>query len=183
MNARGTGLAIAAVVSLTACTSEPQRPSILWITVEDMSPNLGAWGDEYARTPNLDRLAAESVRYTNAFATAPVCSPSRSTLITGVYATSLGTQRLRSRFPIPDSIPGFPSFLRATGYYTTNNVKTDYNTRDAARLIEESWDESSESAHWRGRAEGQPFFAVFNDLVTHQSRSMSWSYEEFQEKV
>ncbi len=183
MTARGTGLAIAALLLLSACTSEPQRPNILWITVEDMSPTLGAWGDEYARTPHLDRLAAESVRYTNAFATAPVCSPSRSTLITGVYATSLGTQRLRSRFPIPDSIPGFPSFLRAAGYYTTNNVKTDYNTADAGRLIEESWDESSETAHWRGRAEGQPFFAVFNDLVTHQSRSMSWSHEEFQEKV
>ena len=173
-----------ALVGGTACSgSKPDRPNVLWITVEDMSPSLGAWGDPYAQTPNLDRLAAESVRYTEAFATAPVCSPSRSTLITGVYATSLGTQRLRSRFPIPAAIKGFPSYLRAAGYYTTNNVKTDYNTSDEARLIGESWNESSETAHWRGRAEGQPFFAVFNDLTTHQSRSMSWSYEEFQEQV
>jgi len=176
-------LALASCVSFAACSREPAPPNILWITVEDMSPDLGAWGDDYARTPNIDRLAAESVRYTGAFATAPVCSPSRSTLITGVYATSLGTQRLRSRFPIPAEIRGFPSYLRAAGYYTTNNVKTDYNTSDEARLIEESWDESSETAHWRGRSDGQPFFAVFNDMVTHQSRSMSWSYEEFQEKV
>jgi N-sulfoglucosamine sulfohydrolase len=176
-------LSIAAGAALAACSREPGPPNILWITVEDMSPNLGAWGDEYTRTPNLDRLAGQSVRYTHAFATAPVCSPARSTLITGVYATSLGTQRLRSRFPIPDAIRGFPSYLRAAGYYTTNNVKTDYNTADEARLIEESWDESSESAHWRNRAEDQPFFAIFNDLTTHQSRSMSWSYEEFQEEV
>jgi arylsulfatase A-like enzyme len=161
----------------------PARPNVLWITVEDMSPDLGAWGDDYARTPNVDRLAAQSVRYTNAFASSPVCSPSRSTLITGVYSTSLGTQRLRSRFPIPGSFRGFPALLRGAGYYTTNNVKTDYNTADEARLIAESWDESSDSAHWRGRGEGQPFFAVFNDMTTHQSRSMSWSYEEFQQQV
>ncbi len=176
--------ALAATLLLGSCAGPtPNRPNVLWITVEDMSPNLGAWGDPYARTPNIDRLASQSVRYTNAFATAPVCSPSRSTLITGVYATSLGTQRLRSRFPIPATIGGYPASLRAAGYYTTNNSKTDYNTADEARLIAESWDESSEAAHWRGRAEGQPFFAVFNDLTTHQSRSMAWGYEEFQEQV
>jgi hypothetical protein len=73
--------------------------------------------------------------------------------------------------------------LRSAGYYTTNNVKTDYNTGQEARLIAESWDESSDTAHWRNRGRGQPFFAVFNDTTTHQSRSMSWTYEEFQEKV
>ena len=119
-----------------------------------MSPDLGAWGDDYASTPNIDRLAAESVRYTAAFATAPVCSPSRSTLITGVYATSLGTQRLRSRFPIPPEIKGFPSYLRAAGYYTTNNVKTDYNTSDEARLIEESWDETQRDRPLAGPRRG-----------------------------
>ena len=174
-------LAVIAMACLSCSGGGP--PNVLWITVEDMSPDLGAWGDDYARTPNIDRLAAQSVRYTHAFATAPVCSPSRSTLITGVSATSLGTQRLRSAFPIPASVKGFPSYLRSAGYYTTNNSKTDYNTSDAPRLIEESWDESSETAHWRGRAEGQPFFAVFNDMTTHQSRSMSMSYEEFQELV
>jgi N-sulfoglucosamine sulfohydrolase len=183
MTFRTLCVALAATILFGACSREPGPPNILWITVEDMSPDLGAWGDDYARTPNIDRLASESVRYTNAFATAPVCSPSRSTLITGVYATTLGTQRLRSSFPIPDSIRGYPSFLRAAGYYTTNNSKTDYNTSDAARLIEESWDESSETAHWRNRGDDQPFFAVFNDLTTHQSRSMSWSYEQFRDEV
>ena len=177
------GLLGLVAATLVSCSSSETRPNILWITAEDMSPNLGSWGDSYARTPHLDRLAEESVRYTSVFATAPVCSPARSTLITGLYATSLGTQRLRSLFPIPAHVKGFPSYLREAGYYATNNVKTDYNTGHEPRLIAESWDESSETAHWRGRAERQPFFAVFNDMTTHQSRSMSWSYEEFQERV
>lgn len=163
--------------------SSADRPNILWITVEDMSPTLGFWGDAYSRTPNLDRFARESVRYTHAFATAPVCSPARSCLITGVYATTLGTQRLRSLFPIPETIRGFPSYLKKAGYYCTNNVKTDYNTSASERLIRESWDENSAKAHWRSRAPEQPFFAVFNNMVTHQSRSMVWSYKDFQDKV
>ncbi len=161
------------------------RPNVVWITAEDMSPTLGAYGDEYATTPNLDAFAKESVRYTNAFAAAPVCSPSRSTLITGVWASSLGTSQMRSAYPIPFSIQGFPSYLRESGYYTTNNVKTDYNTNDATRLIDESWDESSDTAHWRNEARksGQPFFSVFNQMVSHQSRTMVWPYAAFQEHV
>lgn len=156
------------------------QPNILWLVSEDMSANLGAWGDGYAQTPNLDELARQGVRYTQVFATAPACSPARSALITGVYATSTGTQGLRSQFPLPDYFHGFPSFLRQAGYYTTNNVKTDYNTSDEPRLIAESWDESSETAHWRGRAPGQPFFAVFNFMHTHQSR-ISFLDQEFPE--
>jgi len=159
------------------------RPNLLWITCEDMSANLGCWGDSYARTPTLDRLAAEGVRYTNAFATAPVCSPARSCLITGVYASSLGTMHLRSQFPIPKTMKGFPSYLRAAGYYCTNNVKTDYNTANERAIIQASWDACSGKAHWRGRKDGQPFFSVFNDTVTHQSRSMVWPYRQFQQKV
>ena len=78
------------------------QPNILWITAEDMSATLGCYGDKYATTPNIDRLAKESVRYTKAFASAPVCSPSRSCLITGCYPTSLSTQQMRSEgVPLP----------------------------------------------------------------------------------
>ncbi|MEM0895242.1 MAG: sulfatase-like hydrolase/transferase [Verrucomicrobiota bacterium] len=164
--------------------SGADRPNILWFTAEDMSANLGCYGDEYAHTPNIDAFAKRSVLYRNAFATAPVCSPARSCLITGVYATTLGTQRLRSDFPLPDYVTGWPSFLRRSGYYTTNNVKTDYNTSSEKRLIAESWDESSEEAHFRNRPDkAQPFFHVFNDMTTHQSRSMVWPFKEFVEKV
>ena len=159
------------------------KPNILWITCEDMSPAFGCYGDKYATTPNLDRLAAESVRYTNAFATAPVCSPVRSCLITGVCATSLGTPNLRSQFPIPAKIKGFPSYFRAAGYYCTNNVKTDYNTSNAAAIIKASWNQCSNTAHWRRRKAGQKFLAIFNDMTTHQSRTMVWPYAQFDKDI
>jgi arylsulfatase A-like enzyme len=159
------------------------RPNILWLTAEDLSPNLGCYGDTYARTPNLDALAREGVLYTRAFATAPVCSPARSCLITGMYATSLGTQRLRSQFPVPREIRGFTAWLRESGYYCSNNVKTDYNVRAESAFIADAWDDSSPTAHWRKRKSGQPFFAVFNCLTTHQSRTSAWSHEEFEKEV
>ena len=141
---------LVATATLTAAGAEPGpvgRPNILWITAEDMSPTLGCWGDDYASTPHIDRLARESVRYTSAFATAPVCSPVRACLITGCYATTLGTQRLRSAFPIPAAFKGFPAELRQAGYFCTNNVKTDYNTANADAIVAASWDQCSDSAH------------------------------------
>lgn len=157
-------------LALLASDSPAPRPNILWISCEDTSPWLGFCGEKYAVTPNLDRLAREGVYYRNAFAAAPVCSPSRFGIITGIYATSMGTQRLRSQFPVPASIKGFPTCLREAGYYCANNVKTDYNTSAAPRLIRESWDDCSATAHWRKRKPGQPFFAVFNLVETHQGK-------------
>ena len=147
------------------------RPNLLWISCEDTSPWLGYCGEPYARTPNLDRLAAEGVHYTSAFATAPVCSPTRFAIITGLYATAMGTPRLRSKFPVPDFVKGFPAHLREAGFYCTNNAKTDYNTSAEPRIIRESWDSSSAKAHWRNRKPGQPFFAVFNLTETHQGQA------------
>ena len=161
------------------------KPNILWITAEDMSPTLGCYGDPYAITPNIDLLAKRATRYDNAFAASPVCSPSRSVLITGMYNVSTGTNQMRSGFPLPEGVKGFPSYLRRAGYFTTNNVKTDYNTSDSGRVIEESWNESSAKAHWRSkeRKKGQPFFAVFNLMTSHQSRSMVWPYDVFKKHV
>lgn len=166
-----------------ATAQAAERPNILWITAEDMSMNLGCYGDSYAITPEIDQLAKESVRYTHAFATAPVCSPSRSTLITGCYATSLGTQRLRSLFPIPDFIKGFPEYLREEGFFTSNNAKTDYNIADEPDFIEATWDRNGSNAHWRQRESGKPFFSVFNLMTTHQSRANVWPWEQFEKEV
>lgn len=175
---------LCALLLLAATEGRSERPNILWITAEDMSATLGCYGDEYAHTPHIDELAEQSARYTHAFATAPVCSPSRSTLITGCYATSLGTHQMRSSFPIPDFIKGFPSYLREAGYYTTNNVKTDYNTANEPQIIKASWDESSPKAHWRNRKDkSKPFFSVFNLMTSHQSRSMVWPREQFEKEV
>jgi len=160
-----------------------EQPNILWLTAEDMSPHLGCYGDGETHTPRIDAFAREAVRYTHAFATAPVCSPARSCLITGMYATSLGTQRLRSQFPVPPEFRPFTALLREAGYYCTNNVKTDYNLQGEAKFIRAAWDDSSPQAHWRARRSGRPFFAVFNFMTTHQSRASVWPHEQFEREV
>ncbi len=142
------------------------RPNFLWITCEDTSPDLGCYGDAYARTPNLDKLAAQGVRYTNAFTVAGVCAPSRSGIITCMYPTTIGTLHMRSKGVPPAYVKCFTEYLRAAGYYCTNRVKTDYNF-DAPIT---AWDECSPQAHWRSRRPGQPFFAVFNITTTHESQ-------------
>ncbi len=144
-----------------------QKPNILWITCEDMSPHLGCYGDAYANTPNLDRFATEGQRYTHAFSTAGVCAPSRSCLITGMYQTTLGTCHMRCNHAPPEHIKCFPTYLREAGYYCTNNVKTDYQFD----VPPDAWDDNSKTAHWRNRKDSnQPFFAVFNSTVTHESQ-------------
>jgi N-sulfoglucosamine sulfohydrolase len=160
-------------------TADPP-PNILWISAEDLSPRLGAYGDPVARTPNLDRLAAQGVRYTRAFTTAGVCAPSRSAIITGMYQNGIGTHHMRTSqegpgLPTPyEAVPppyvkAFTEHLRDAGYFATNSWKTDYQFGNPFTV----WDESSREAHWRSprRAEGQPFFAVFNLNGTHESQS------------
>ncbi len=141
-----------------------------------MNAFIGAYGDSIAHTPHLDKLAASGSIYEHAYATAPVCSPSRSCLITGLYASSFGAQHLRSVIDLPDTIVPFPKYLRAAGYYCTNNGKEDYNFIDTA-----IWDDHSAEAHWRGRKKKQPFFSVFNIMTTHQSQIFG-SDEAFEEK-
>jgi arylsulfatase A-like enzyme len=146
-------------------SSSKDRPNILWITSEDNSPILGAYGDEYANTPNIDRLADRGTIYENAYATTPVCAPSRFTLITGTYANRMGTENMRSTYPIPEEIQFFPKYLQEAGYHTTNNRKKDYNTVDQP----EAWHESSGEAHYHDRKDGQPFFHVRNITISHES--------------
>jgi arylsulfatase A-like enzyme len=160
-----------------------ERPNILWITAEDMSANLGCYGDPFARTPNLDAFVRQAVRYTHAFATAPVCAPARACLITGVYATSLGNPHLRCEIPIPVEFKGYAAYLREAGYFTSNNVKTDYNLKDEVAFKKAAWDRCDPQAHWRQHRPGQPFFAVFNLMETHQSRSNVWSWDEFERDI
>jgi arylsulfatase A-like enzyme len=160
-----------------SCSSKKQNPqakndlpppNILWITCEDISPALGCYGDTYANTPTLDRLAGEGMLYTRAYATAPICSPARSTLISGIYATSLGTQHLRSDITMPEDFRILPEYMREAGYFCTNSSKTDYNFNPEGR-----WDENGNNAHWRNRNDGKPFFSVFNFGITHEGPANS----------
>ena len=157
----------------------PKRPNILWISCEDISPRLGCYGDPVARTPNLDCLAEQGIRFTRVFTSAPVCAPCRSGVITGMYQTSIGTHHMRTAhkgegLPTPYSaapppyVKTFTEYLRAEGYYCTNNSKTDYQFDPPVT----AWDESSNKAHYRNRPDkNQPFFAVFNLTMTHESQN------------
>jgi len=156
--------------------SKSRRPNLLWISTEDLSPDLGCYGDSYAVTPNIDRFAAQAVRYVNVYSHAPVCAPARSGIITGMYPTTIGTHQMRCKGVPPAYIKCFSEYLRASGYYCTNNVKTDYQFDPPLT----AWDECSNKAHWRGRADGQPFFAVFNFITSHESQIRNRSKQMLQ---
>ncbi len=145
-----------------------QQPNILWISCEDISPLLGCYGESRADTPHLDQLASEGTLFTHAFSCHGVCAPSRTGIITGLTPLSLGANHMRSRVRLPEQIRLFPQLLRDAGYYCTNNSKTDYNLEWAPKQV---WDENSARAHWKNRTRpDQPFFAVFNLTMTHESK-------------
>jgi len=165
-----------------------ERPNILWITTEDMSPRLGCYGDELAITPNIDHLATQGIRFTNVYSVSGVCAPSRAALISGMYPTSFGAQHMRTTkrtasldkitdpellaIPVYEAVLpvgalSYPEHFRRAGYFTTNNSKTDYQYHPTIT----EWDENGNKAHWRNRKDkDQPFFSVFNILETHESR-------------
>jgi len=156
---------LAAIVARSAAAAD--RPNVLWISAEDLSAGtLGCYGGQ-ARTPRLDAFAAAGLRFDAAFSAAPVCAPSRSAIITGVMPTTLGSLPMRCKATAPQHVVGFPRLLRDAGWWCTNNSKTDYNL---AASFDAGWSQSSGKAHWRKRPRpDQPFFAVFNLGVTHES--------------
>ena len=156
----------ASVAAAQPSSSGGDRPNVLWITSEDIGPQLGCYGDKYANTPTLDRLAERGARYRMAWSNAPVCAPARTTLIAGMYPTSTGSEHMRSMVRMPEGTRMYPCYLRDAGYYVTNNSKEDYNLEHTGKV----WDESSPRAHWRNRKQNQPFFAIFNFTTTHESQ-------------
>ncbi len=173
---RNNMLVLLALLVLVPCISkaapgkprpvQQELPNILWLTSEDNSPLLGCYGDPLATTPNLDNLAKEGFLYTHAYANAPVCAPSRNTIITGVYACSAGNENMRSVYPKSDMVRLLPEYLKSKGYYCSNNNKQDYNF---SKPEHDGWDESSKNAHYKNRKPGQPFFAIINSGITHES--------------
>jgi len=160
------GINIILVSILAGCQIQQKEsaPNILWINCEDISPSLGCYGDQYATTPNIDKLAEHGVTFEKAYSTAAICSPSRSCLITGLYATSLGTQQLRCEINKPEFLKTFPEHLAQSGYFTSNNNKTDYNFNPEG--VWQYWKE--DNAPWRQRTGKQPFFSMFTFGMTHE---------------
>ncbi len=165
---------------ISSCSTKKMEavdpPNIIWLIAEDISPVLGCYGNDYATTPNIDRMASGGIVYDFAMTTAPICAPSRSSLISGMYATSLGTQHLRCEIPFPEQLQTLPELLRDHGYFTSNRDKTDYNFNPEG--LWEHW--SSEYAPWRHRAAGQPFFSFMNIGPSHEgSVNNAEKYREF----
>lgn len=183
--------ALSAALFLAACESgsdpgppaEPTatRPNILWLVAEDLSPIIPPFGDTTVETPNLSRLSAEGIRYSNAFSVSGVCAPSRFTLATGVYTTSAGAHHMRTQYNSahleavgltpyevvpPPRVRMMSEVLRAHGYYATNNEKTDHQFVPTVT----AWDASGPTATWRDRPPGAPFFAVMNFVITHEGQ-------------
>jgi uncharacterized sulfatase len=156
----------AASAPLVLSAQATARPNVLWLTCEDISPNLACYGDKFAQSPALDALAAKGVKYRHAWSNAPVCAPARTTIISGMYPPSTGSEHMRSETILAPGQKMFPQILREAGYYTSNNQKEDYNLAHTGKV----WDESSNQAHWRKREKGQPFFSVFNYTITHESQ-------------
>lgn len=188
---------------LTGATVEGQQNkqaepyNILWLSCEDIGPIMATYGAPGIETPNIDRLAKEGIQYNHAYSTVGVCAPSRSSIITGMYPVSIGSQHMRTgnhwgyRSPdketyatykkvadktgrnvpeysvVPPSyVKCFTEYLRAAGYFCTNSPKCDYQFSCPIT----AWDQVGNDAHYENREEGQPFFAVFNNGVTHESQ-------------
>lgn len=163
-----TAAALASPGVLAQARDGSARPNFLWLVSEDNGPFIGAYGDRLAQTPNIDALARKGLLYRNVYANAPVCAPSRFTILTGMYSqTCAPANHMRAVARLPATLRTYPELLRAAGYYCTNNAKTDYNCdADATKL----WDENSRQAHWRNRPVDKPFMAVFNFETTHESQ-------------
>ncbi len=178
----------ALVMAAGASGAADDRPNILLLMAEDLSPRIGAFGDAVALTPNIDALAKQGTRYTRTFTTAGVCAPSRAAHITGMHQISWGGQHMRAgrnalyRAVPPPEVKAYPELLRAAGYYTFNTSKLDYqfsntlpaNTPLLGRFIGGGpftiWDnDGATDTGWRQRAAGQPFFGMINMGETHES--------------
>lgn len=180
----GTIVCLLLLAKVHAKQVEKKGPNIVWITCEDISPFIGVYGADLVKTPHIDQLAKEGVKYEHAYTAAGVCAPSRSSIITGMYPMSIGTQHMRtlsispkldrSGLPaysavIPAHVKAFPEYLRRQGYFTTNNEKTDYQFEAPVTV----WDECGPTAGYRNRPDDRPFFSIFNLFITHESQIFS----------
>jgi len=158
---------LASAALTTAARAADRQPNIIWILAEDMSPQLGCYGEPLIQTPNIDKLAKEGTRFQNAFTTAPVCSASRSALATGMFQTTIGAHNHRTfrKQPLPAGVRLMTDRLREAGYYTVlgkqplATPKTDYNF-----IAEKPFDGSD----WKDRPAGKPFFAQLTFTQSHK---------------
>ena len=163
-------LALAAQLVLEPHAGAAEKPNIVWIVAEDISPDLGCYGHPDAITPNLDKLAAQGAKFTRAFSHAPVCAPTRSGIISGQYPTTLGSHHMRSK--LVKAPPLFTDGLRKAGYTVYWPGKTDFNFD-----VPKGWVDSV--ADWTKKPDvlKPPFFAYININVTHESQARATHFQ------
>ncbi len=157
------------VAESTPVNKNESKPNIVWLITEDNSKHyLKLYNENGAKMPTIEKMAKNGLIFDNAFSNTPVCSTARTTLATGLYGTGIGTMNHRSyhKVSLPKGVQPFSQMLKQSGYYTTNNVKTDYNFSP----IPEIWSDSSKKAHWRNRQDGQPFFHMQTFAITHEGK-------------
>ncbi|BAX78470.1 sulfatase family protein [Labilibaculum antarcticum] len=163
-------LLILALVILSIALKAQERPNILWINGDDLGTELSCYGNPDVKTPNIDQLATEGVRFTKAYSNASVCSSSRSSMITGMYPTSINCQdhRTINRTKLPDDIHTIVEYFQSAGYFCTNasaknwdkKGKEDYNFLDKVKY---------DGTDWKQRAKDQPFFAQVQISDPHRT--------------
>ena len=156
------------------------RPNILWLTFEDTSAyELSVYGNDAISMPNLAELANDGIVFSRANSTGPQCSPARSSLISGNYASRYGADHHRAPVDVAPHRLFFPALMRKAGYFTTNNSKRDYNAIQSDSDVAAIWDEYDNKATYNSkkRKANQPFFSVFNAGNTHMSRLTSYHIE------
>ena len=160
----------ASILPLLRCASKQEKLNVLWLISEDTSPDLSCYGTPLVNTPNLDNLAGEGIRFTNAFATAPVCSAVRSGFMTGMYQTSIGCHQHRTwkKKPLPEPVKVLTEYFREAGYFTCNCSGLEFDKAGKTDWNFEKGDNPFDGSDWRQRKPGQPFFAQVNFRLTHR---------------
>jgi N-sulfoglucosamine sulfohydrolase len=170
-------LCLASPVGAASDQPKPARPNILWLIAEDFGQHLGCFGAREVWTPNLDQLAEQGVRYTRFFTTAPVCSPSRSAFMTGMYQTTIGAHNYRSHrddgYTLPTGVRVLTDWMRDAGYFTANlrDLPPEFGFKGTAKL---DWNftyhgKPFDSARWDDLKSHQPFYAQINFQETHRA--------------
>src|SRR5262245_28409636 len=169
----------ALLLPATTPAAEPARPNILWLIAEDIGNHLSCCGTKEVSTPNIDRLAADGVRYSRFYTVAPVCSPSRSAFMTGMYQTTIGAHNHRSHrshrddgHKLPDGVKLLTEWMRDAGYYTANvrDLPTAFGFKGTGKT---DWnftppDKPFDTDRWADLKAHQPFFAQVNFQETHR---------------
>ena len=174
----------------TLCAEDSARPNILWIIVDDMSANFSSYGETLIETPHVDSLASNGVRFSNAYVTAPVCSPNRSAFITGMYQTSIGAHHHRSgqgelKIHLPDGVRPIPELFQEAGYYTAITGWPNRDRRSVGKThYNFEWDRAMyDGTDWSQRRSGQPFFAQIHlPGGKHRARTLE-SFDQISARV